>query len=380
MSDEFKIQVMKLAADGSNWVTYCDQIMWALDVKGLLEHLMSDVIMSDYSAASTVDGLTLEARWKKDEAMVKQLVASSVPDTVFSQIKAGLKAKEVWDQLRALYEGQTKLILVDLWKRLQNTHCGVDDDVHAHFDKLLNLKEQLAAMGTTIMDEEYGNILLGSLPNSYNNTINSIMAAMELSGRSITPTLVIQLMTDEYDRQTLKKGKAKLSTDKAFHANRQRKGQRNVECFNCHQKGHFKADCWAKGEGKEGQGPHGSPSSRMGAEESTSAATHADVEAWATIEAVRPQPDVTAIMNEQTNSPTYAEIYDSGATRHMSPYREQFINYHPIDPHPILAANNHIFHAIGASNLKIQVPNEGKFTPVILHDALHAPELGLMVI
>jgi hypothetical protein len=61
----------------------------------------------------------------------------------------------------------------------------------------------------------------------------------------------------------------------------------------------------------------------------------------------------------------------------MSPYREQFINYHPIDPHPILAANNCIFHAIGAGDLNIQVPNEGKFTPVILCNALHALELGL---
>jgi hypothetical protein len=68
-----------------------------------------------------------------------------------------------------------------------------------------------------------------------------------------------------------------------------------------------------KGGGKEGQGPHGSLSSRMGAKESTSAAAHADVEAWAMIKAIGPQLDVTAIMNEWTNSPTYAEIYDSGA-------------------------------------------------------------------
>jgi gag-polypeptide of LTR copia-type len=67
----------------------------------------------------------------------------------------------------------------------------VDDNVCAHFDKLSDLKEQLAAMGTTIMDEESGNILLGSLPDSYDNMINSIMAATELSGTSITPTLVI---------------------------------------------------------------------------------------------------------------------------------------------------------------------------------------------
>ena len=30
---------------------------------------------------------------------------------------------------------------------------------------------------------------------------------------------------------------------------------RDIECFNCRKKGHKKADCWAKGGGKEGQGP-----------------------------------------------------------------------------------------------------------------------------
>ena len=29
----------------------------------------------------------------------------------------------------------------------------------------------------------------------------------------------------------------------------------DIECFNCHKKGHKKSDCWAKGGGKEGQGP-----------------------------------------------------------------------------------------------------------------------------
>jgi gag-polypeptide of LTR copia-type len=258
MSDEFKIRITKLAADGTNWVTYRNWMMWALDTKGLLEHLTSDMITSDYSAAGTIDGLTPEVRWERDEAMVKQFVASSVPDRVFSQIKAGLTAKEFWDQLGALYEGRSKLILFKLRKRLQNTRCGADDDVRAHFDKLADLKEQLAAMGDTITDEEYGNILLESLPDSYDNTRIAITTAAELSGKTITPTLVIRVVTGQYDRRTLKKGKAKSSKDEALYTNGQRKGQRNVECFNCRRKGHVKAGCWAKGGGKEGRGPHGS--------------------------------------------------------------------------------------------------------------------------
>jgi gag-polypeptide of LTR copia-type len=208
MSNEFKIRITKLAADGANWVTYYDQIMWSLDVKGLLEHLMSDMIMSDYSAARTVNRLSPEVQWKRNKAMVKQLITGLVPDTVFTHIKA-VKAKEVWDQLWVLYEGWLKLILVDLCKWLQNTHCGADDDLHAHFNKLADLKEQLAAMGATIMDEEYANVLLGSLPEAYSNAMNSIMAAVDISGKLITPSLVIWLITDEYDWWSLNKGKGK---------------------------------------------------------------------------------------------------------------------------------------------------------------------------
>jgi gag-polypeptide of LTR copia-type len=198
MSDEFKIRVTKLVADGANWVTYCDWIMWALDVKGLLEHLMSNTITSEYSVAGTVNGLVPEARWKRNEAMVKQLVASSVSDMVFTQIKAK-KAKEVWDQLQALYKGWSKLVLVDLCKQLQNICCGTDDDICAHFNKLTDLKEQLAAMGASIMDEEYVNILLRSLPEAYCSSMNSIMAAADISDKPITPSLVIQHITDKYN-------------------------------------------------------------------------------------------------------------------------------------------------------------------------------------
>ena len=71
----------------------------------------------------------------------------------------------------------------------------------------------------------------------------------------------------------------------------------------------------------------------MSTKDSAAAATeYVDTEAWAAIEATKPQVNTTVITDERTNSLIYIELYDSGVMRHMSPYKEKFINYHTIDP------------------------------------------------
>jgi len=51
------------------------------------------------------------------------------------------------------------------------------------------------------------------------------------------------------------------------------------------------------------------------------------------------------------------ELYDSGATRHMTPYKEVLINY------------------IGQGDLPICVPNGKAFMIIILHNVLHTPDI-----
>ncbi|KIN98072.1 hypothetical protein M404DRAFT_75868, partial [Pisolithus tinctorius Marx 270] len=57
--------------------------------------------------------------------------------------------------------------------------------------------------------------------------------------------------------------------------------------------------------------------------------------------------DFTAIILKETI------LFNSGASHHMSSYHGKFLNYKPIIPKPITAANNHTFHAIGQGNLAI---------------------------
>jgi hypothetical protein len=55
-----KLHVEKLNADGSNWVTYRDHMMWALRSRGLLEHLTSATITATYATMGTVNNITPE--------------------------------------------------------------------------------------------------------------------------------------------------------------------------------------------------------------------------------------------------------------------------------------------------------------------------------
>ena len=70
MNEDYKLNVLKLAADGSNWVTYRDHMKYALNTCGWSDHLTSATTLQAYKDASDVGGVKPDARWKADEAVV----------------------------------------------------------------------------------------------------------------------------------------------------------------------------------------------------------------------------------------------------------------------------------------------------------------------
>jgi hypothetical protein len=181
---------------------------------------MSTTIPATYIAAGTINGLTPDQRWAAKEAAAKNMIAASVPDHVFNRIKNKTTTMEVWAAMKAIYQTRSKIITVDLGKKLQSARLGDEDDAHAHFTWLVDLREQLASMGKTLDDDEFASILLGSLPTSYSPTISGINVAADSTGNTITSDQVICLISDEYDRRTMMKGKN--GSDEAFATNGQK--------------------------------------------------------------------------------------------------------------------------------------------------------------
>jgi len=365
---------------------------------GLGDHLTDDTITQGYKSAGDIGGLKPEQRWAADKIVVNQILDTTIPDLVVNQIKTAYEPKDVWENLKELFEEKSRNLLEDLGKKFQNTRCGEYDDVRAHLEKLANLRERLSSLGRTIGDTEYVSVILGSLPPSYYPAVDSLAISYEASDNDLTPTAVIRMaINEEEERRRLRKGKNKTQ-DEAFTAEERKNKRRSIECYNCHKKGHYRSECWAKGGGKEGRGPRrprideDSKSKDRDKETSKSAKDGANAAAQES-----PVVDADDISNEckSCNTPSAlsdstaltsthcqpeVELYGSGASFHISPYSHRFTNLRSIPPRRITTANSRVFYAIGTGDMKIDVPNGASSTPITLKDALYAPDVGLTVV
>ena len=273
-------------------------------------------------------------------------------------------------------------------------------------------------MGKILNNDDYTTVLLGSFPASYDNVTGGLNVAADSTGNPITVDQVVHLISDEYDRCMLKKGKN--GSDEAFATNTQKQHDKcNVKCYNCHNFGCYKSECWAKGGRKEGQRPpkhnnsdhssdnhsncncndqsnpgssqnnHGQNSNNWSNcsssncnhdDEDMSTANAADIEAWATIEEVEGDEPATCTSTQVHQPQVETELYDLGGSWHMSPFHHWFKNYQSIPPHAITTANKWTFYAVGTGDLQVEVPNGNSTTPVLLHNTLHTPDMALTII
>jgi len=174
MTELTKLDLVRLASDGSNWVSYWDHLTITLKMKRWQEHLTEDAVTQAYNDRGTINGIAPRMWWEDDDQAVKHIIMNSVPDEVFNHIKGGASTKAWWDSLKTICEGRSRSLLINLGWKLQNTYCGDDDDIRTHFAKLTNIREQLVAMGQSVVDQQYANILLASLPPCYEMCICTI--------------------------------------------------------------------------------------------------------------------------------------------------------------------------------------------------------------
>ena len=495
----------KLRSDGVNWLLFQDSVELEAASHSLKNHIDGTgtepvhphpgKAKLDATEQAAVDEFEKKLeKWVSGEATIRKGLSEALPPALYLTVRKETTAKKVWDAVAKHHHQKSQLIIVELCRKLQNERCDEKGDVRAHLAKLRQMRDDLASMGEVFPDDGFRAIILGSLPTSYDTFLTAVsnqlsptpypmrLGAMTIQGVNIpaheivvtppkiTPDDLMEVVGQEADRRTIKSGNSKKDeNDAAFTANTWSKGGKkgggksDIECYNCHKKGHVKADCWAKGGGKEGQGPKSKGKSQAKKEQASAANADSDDAAWmvtvddstdvvlndfddddrdvfeglfedetddddddlpnlitsddsssdsesddddddssddehSSSEWIRNRAKGLLVEDEEGDAytsydsamlahdcergfTTQTELYDSGASRHMSPYRDRFINFVSIVPKAITAANKLAFDASGRGDMEIEVPlGNGKSSKVLLRDVLYAQEMGVTLV
>ena len=173
---EFFIHIPKLEVDGSNWVIFKDRFLFAAAAASLKGHIdgtgkppVNPVLtpcepLTEDQKLVINEYNTLLMKWEMEENIVKQALASVIPDSLFIEVRRKETATLMWDAVRDQREKKSRMVTIDMRRKLQSEKCNEQGDVRTHLIKLQTMREDLASMGGLISDEDFTSIILGSIP------------------------------------------------------------------------------------------------------------------------------------------------------------------------------------------------------------------------
>ncbi|PPQ86113.1 hypothetical protein CVT26_000606 [Gymnopilus dilepis] len=187
-----------------------DRFLWSIDARGYVHHVDGtsyappDPVARSPGVAQvlTAAEAALDVQWRADlrvwnqgEAIVKQQIAATISDSLFMKIRGKGTAREIWEALASDFENRSRMVSVDLRRRLQLERCAEKGDVRAHFTKLRTMREDLAAMGQPPTEDDFYAIILGSLPTSYDPFISAVTATLSVVGMNLSPDELMRTST-----------------------------------------------------------------------------------------------------------------------------------------------------------------------------------------
>jgi len=379
MSDPLATSVPRLDPTGSNWAIFAMRFQEAMEANQKWKHFTGTPGRPTPADASklTDEETKAIADWDHDEVVSRYLLSQRLPDSTAVRLKGLTTAKE---------------------RSFSEMRCPRGGDVRSFLGSMRVKREELAAVGVTMSDKEYRSAIIKSLPEEMSKFASSLLTASRViqPSASIDPDILIDHISEEADRVSARrkrdggssgKGKQPQSQgqDEALAATQGEGGKkkRKGKCHNCGKQGHWARECRSPKKDQQSNNQNQQSSGQSSQPPTYQNSTKAENKPVGSANAVDDEPDgcwsavfvgdvleseapvptpqqceeagasavssgglaAAAITQVEESKSTRVELYDSGATRHISPYRADFITYCSLDPPLYLnAANGQQFH------------------------------------
>ena len=400
------------ALNGSNYESWAFNVKLLLMERGLWAIVTGDDEIPKSTETEKKDKEIKEFKLRSDKAY--SIIALSIEKALQIHITNTINPKVAWDALKKHFEFVSVTQIVRLTRAFYAATMEEDGDLMNHITHMTTLAERLRNLKEPIDDKKFGTVILGSLPESYENFLTSLNARdyEKLSWDEIKP-----LLLEEYMKKREKTGKTLKSADDALftHASfsrgnssghldfSQRRGRSNSfragggfrssnrgsrsfpgrrggrnnfskKCFSCNEVGHGFREC----PNEEFSGREESnlcQTQSIGSLEKRRKINVEDDDAGTSFF----EQDIALMVSEGKGRTSSADWFiDSAATSHMTFNKENlfdFIEYK--QPTPVYLGNDFVISAVGYGKVRLPTVDEnGVHKNIALQSVLYVPQLA----
>ncbi len=311
-----------------------------------------------------------------------------------------MTSKEVWDMLKALYQGSGELHSHYLLERLFMTPFIDSEPMEPQINNVISITRQLNAINFAVSDQWLTGMLRVKLPLSW-NTLKTVLAHIE-DGKLTSKAVIAQILAKEHRRICEDSGDAKAYYAKSIGKGKGKPKCRNKKkCSHCNRKGHDISECYTlKREKEEKASKANSRSSTLSSSKGSSKpslsksasakiaeANSSDLDSDGTVQ-------VYMAHTPHTLEPTIEHVYKTKAELHQSNLQNSwlinssashtmclhcswFTSFSPLSNHTkVVLSDDSSIPAIGIGRLCVCMHTKGKWVTSILQDILYVPDLS----
>ena len=323
--------------------------LWRIKMKAILTHQgFQNALLGIENMPKT---MSLEEKQEQDQKALS-VIQLCLSNGVSREVAQEKTTAGLWSKLESLYMTKSLTGKLHLKQKFIMLRMSEGASIKGHIEEFNSIVTDLENVDIKIDDEDQALQLLCSLPPSYKHFRETLLYGREsITLKDVKAALLSKDILDKgltggsgegQDHEAfVSRGRPKERSHNAGDKKVSRSKSRNKDksCNYCKKKGHIKADCWKLQ--KKQQSSESNSSKRLEGMVEANVAKEKEVSEYVlSVSTVRSKDDW---------------ILDSGCTHHVTPYREFFSTYEPIDGGDVLMGNDAPCKIIGIGSIKIKM-------------------------
>lgn len=334
--------IPRFDGDYDHWSLLMENLLRSKEYWSVVQEGYTEPTEKEREALTEVQRKVLDDRRLKD-LKSKNYLFNSIDRSILRTITQKDTAKQLWDSMKVKYQGNARVRraqLQTLRRDFELLAMKPSETVSDYFGRVMVVANDMRNCGEDMQDVKIVEKILRTLTEKFNYVVCSIEESKDidtLSVDALQSSLLVheqkfkkssseeQVLKVSYDERAGRGGRGFAARGRGGGRNRQAFNRATIECFKCHNIGHYQYECpkWNKQanyvECKE-------------EEEELLLMTHVE--------------DVRARKGE-------AWFLDSGCSNHMSGDKELFTSLNENFKHSVKLGNNSRMEVAGKGNIKL---------------------------